>query len=77
MMEGRIETLESRREKITLKFAEKTSKNPRFESWFRRKDYSNVNPELRREQTFEESFARTERLRKSPVFYMRRVLNAR
>ena len=60
-----------------LNFAEKALKNPRFQGWFKKRDYSAVNPELRREQEFEECFARTERLKKSPVFFMRRALNAR
>ena len=70
---GKIETLKSRRNKLTLNFAKKCEKNPRFKPWFAEKDYSNLN--LREERRFEELFARTERLKNSPLFYMRRALN--
>ena len=70
---GRIETLEERTKKLTLNFAKKCLKNPRFKTWFVEKNYSNLN--LREERRFEELFARTERLKNSPLFYMRRALN--
>ena len=72
---GKIETLFKRREKLTLSFAEKSAKNPRFEHWFKEKNYNGLN--LRRGLNLEENYARTERLKKSPVYYMRRALNAR
>ena len=70
---GRIETLRSRRDRLTLNFAKKTSNDPRFNHWFPRKEYGELN--LRREAEFEEIFARTERLRKSPLYHMRKALN--
>ena len=70
---GKMETLDSRRENLTKKFALKTSKNKRFGSWFREKDYGTLN--LRSKKKFEEDYARTERMRKSPVYYMQRILN--
>ena len=72
--EGRIETLSSRRETLTVNFAEKTSKNERFKHWFPlRTNESEVN--LRRQNKYEECYARTERMKNSPLFYMRRALN--
>ena len=68
---NKIETLESRRERLTLSFAKKCEKSDRVGNWFKKKPQTN----LRRSLTFEESFARTERLKKSPLFYMRRALN--
>ena len=70
---NKIETLASRREKLTLNFAEKTQKNPRFAHWFPLRTHEG--PELRRNLKVEETYARTERLRRSPVHYMRRALN--
>ena len=70
---GRIESLDSRREKLTLNFAKKAAQDPRFEHWFPVKDYGSL--QLRRERKYEEYYARTERLMKSPLFYMRRALN--
>ena len=72
VVDGTIETLECRREKLTVNFAKKCTRNERFSSWFERKNPA-VN--LRNSLTYEESFARTERLRKSPLYYMRRALN--
>ena len=71
---GKMVTLEERREMLTSKFEHKTSKNPRFADWFTKKDYENV--DLRSKNKFVQPFARTERLRKSPVHYMTRLLNA-
>ena len=71
--EGRIESLEERRKRMVINFARKTASNPRFEKWFPKREYNGV--ELRREQIYEEKFARTERLKKSPVYNMRRELN--
>ena len=66
-------TLESRRENLTRNFAIKTSKNERFTHWFRERDYGGV--DLRVKKRFHEDFARKERLKKSPVYYMQRLLN--
>ena len=72
---GKIELLETRRERLTLNFARKCTLNERFDDWFVEKN-ANVNYNLRSEKKYEESFARTERMRKSPLFYMRRALNS-
>ena len=68
-----MESLDNRRENLTKKFAEKTSKNERFGEWFKEKDYGER--DLRNKKRYTENFARTERLKKSPVYYMRRLLN--
>ena len=65
--------LSDRREEILKKFALKTAKNPLFEHWFPRHLPSKYN--LRKEKQYEEELARTERLRNSPLFVMRRLLN--
>ena len=70
----RVETLESRRQKLTLNFAIKAQNSARFAHWFTRKNYDGLN--LRKEKKYEEFNARTERLKNSPLFYMRRALNA-
>ena len=72
---GRVESLEKRREKLILNFAHKCVKNPRFVSWFPERNYDGMNVELRARQKYEEKYARTERLKKSPIFHMRRALN--
>ena len=68
---GTITTLEKRREALTLNFAKKCIKDNRFQHWFKEKPRNN----LRSNKIYEEQFAKTERLRKSPLFYMRRALN--
>ena len=72
---GRMITLEKRREELAEKFAKKTCKNPRFSHWFQEKDYSRINIRHGNRKKYEERFARTERLRNSPVYYMTRLLN--
>ena len=72
--QGRIVRLSERRHSLILNFAKKSEANPRFTNWFPKKSYEDLN--LRRTKTFEEVYARTERLKNSPLFYMRRALNA-
>ena len=68
---GTIETLSSRREKLTVNFAKKCTSNPRFKHWFEEREENC----LRNNVKYVETFAKTERLRKSPLHYMRRALN--
>ena len=71
---GAIESLEARRECLTVNFAKKASASARFAAeWFPEKEYGDIG--LREERKYKEFFARTERLMKSPLFYMRRALN--
>ena len=68
-----LETLEKRRIGLVDSFAKKTSKNPRYSAWFPRVAPTDHN--IRERLTYQEEFARTERYKNSPVFYMRRRLN--
>ena len=70
---GRMESLKSRREKLTLSFAKKASSSDRFGAWFKKREYGEVN--IRDKKLYEEQYARTDRLKNSPLFYMRRQLN--
>ena len=71
---GRIETLYSRREKLTLSFAKKAVNDCRFKHWFPLKEEALY--DLRDNKKYKETFARTDRLRNSPIHYMRRLLNS-
>ena len=69
-----IETLWSRRERLVDKFLDKTRQNERFSpTWFPQKSFYHM--DLRHELIYEEKFAKTERLYKSPKYFMRRRLN--
>ena len=70
--ESGLKTLETRRNNALIKFAQKASKNPQFEHWFplNRNRSSNRNSKI-----YEEKLARTDRLYRSPLFTMRRLLN--
>ena len=71
---GMIELLESRRDRLVEKFIRKTVSNEEFrEKWFPPNEQNDYN--LRRKETFKEYPTRTERLRKSPMFHFRRILN--
>ena len=66
-----IETLENRRQKALRKFANKAANNPQFMHWFP----LNKNRTGRHRKVYEELFARSDRLYRSPLFTMRRLLN--
>ena len=68
-----IKTLYERRNDAFDKFCLKTEKNPSFSHWLPRVEFTHY--DLRRGRIFEEEFARTEKLYKSPLFTMRRRLN--
>ena len=70
---GDLETLESRRESLCLSFAKKASLNPLFKDWFPRKNDSGH--DTRRPEKYIISKARTERMKRNPVNYMRAILN--
>ena len=67
-----LETLERRRFDICKRFAEKCAANPRFQPWFPVRERTRS---LRNQERFEVGFARHERLRNSPIHFMRRILN--
>ena len=68
-----LELLSERRYKLCLSFAQKCSENPHNNHWFP------LNPEceydLRTHKKYKEEFAATERLRRNPIFSLRRLLN--
>ena len=68
-----IEKLEDRREAACIKFAEK-ARAGKFEHWFPKR---NVSRTLRGGRVYLEENARCDRLKNSPLFYMRRRLNVR
>ena len=71
--ENSISSLKERREDIFKRFAVKASKDSRFSHWFP----LNYAPayDVRTREKYREKCVRTERLRKSPVMTMLRVLN--
>ena len=69
-----IESLEDRREEICLNFAKKCVKNNKLKSMFPLND-KNHPMELRENETYKVQFAHNERLKKSSIIYMQRLLN--
>ena len=69
-----LPTLRARRIDLCDKFARKTAANPRFEHWFPR---SRPKRATRHTEEYKEEYARCDRLKNSPVFYMRRRLNGK
>ena len=72
--EANIEPLRDRRIVLTDKFARKAAADPKFCHWFPRK--VNVRS-TRNQEEYEEKFAKCDRLRNSPIYYMRRRLNGK
>ena len=68
-----ITSLKERRENAFIKFTTTIASNKRYSSWFPMNEDRGLN--LRRENTYKETFARTERFYNSPLFNMRRTLN--
>ena len=68
-----IASLKTRRENAFIKFTTTISNNKRYSDWFPLNEDRGLN--LRREKTYKEIYARTERLYNSPLFNMRRTLN--
>ena len=71
-----LPTLRERRIELTDKFARKCLKNPRFARWFPSRDIAR-STRTSNQCPFLETTARCERLRNSPVHYMRRRLNGK
>ena len=69
-----IQTLRSRRIDLCDKFAHKAASNPRFASWFPAHKPARAS---RQSVAYKEEFARCDRLKNSPLFYMRRRLNGK
>ena len=69
-----LERLSARRQRFFDKFMKKAAENPRIrDRWFPLRTF--IHPNLRRELIYEEKFAKTERLYKSPLYAGRRRLN--
>ena len=68
-----LETLRERRIRLTDNFAKKCLESDRFKHWFPK----NENRRGRHAEEFKEFFAKCDRLKNSPLFYMRRRLNGK
>ena len=71
---AQISTLRERRVAHCDKFAAKCLLNPRFSGWFPKKQAARP---TRSGETYQEFYARCDRLKNSPLFYMRRRLNGK
>ena len=69
-----VETLRQRRIDLTDKFARKAAASTRFSKWFPRNEGGRA---VRNRDEYKEFFAKTDRLKNSPLFYMRRRLNGK
>ena len=72
-----ITTLRARREEITEKFAKKLAANPLFAHWFPLKRARSSRRSTVVQETYLEEKARCDRLKNSPLFYYRRILNGK
>ena len=70
-----LDSLEERRELLCLEFAKKCLKNDKMKSLFP-KNAKNHEMLTRFKEKYEVNYANTERLRKSPIIFMQRLLNA-
>ena len=69
-----LEPLATRRSEMLKNFTLKTSKNPRFsDGWFPKKPQRHYN--TRTNRPYLEVLAKTERMKKNPITYMRKLLN--
>ena len=74
LREMNITSLKERREELVRRFASKAARNPRFcEKWFPK--HYDTGHNTRRPKRYREFLPRTNRLAKSPLFVMRRMLN--
>ena len=68
-----LSSLGDRRREACENFAKKILDNPRFSHWFPENPDAAYN--LRHQERFRVDFAHHERLRRAPIYYMRRLLN--
>lgn len=72
---GKIERLETRRENLFRRFAEKCVKNPRYkDDWF--PENFSVEYNMRKREKYFIPNRKTETFRKSPIIAMRTYLNS-
>ena len=69
-----VETLRERRVKHCDSFAAKCVANPRFSIWFPRNPERNTRTS---QEIYQEKFARCDRLKNSPLYFLRRRLNGK
>ena len=69
----KIPSLKEQRQELVTSFAQKSSKNPRFSSWFKKRVETPYN--TRRRLEYEPTPLVTERDRKNPLTYMKDLLN--
>ena len=74
--EARITTLRERREELVSKFAHKCANDPAFDHWFPKRETTR-NTRNKNTETYLEEKARCDRLKNSPIFYFRRILNGK
>ena len=72
-----LPTLRQRRIDICDRFAEKAKDSPRFSRWFPKKTVGRPPRKGVVRDIYIEKYARCDRLKNSPVFYMRRRLNGK
>ena len=65
-----ISTLSDRRKELCIRFALKTSNNPKFKNWF-----GPVKKVIRTSKKYYEPQARTSAYLKSPILYLTTLLN--
>ena len=68
-----LETLETRRNRLCLKFGKKAEKNGKFKKWFKPKPSTSTRQE---DTKYWKTLARTGRLKKSPIPHITDLLNA-
>ena len=74
LVKSGLSTLEERRASLMEKFARKLEANKRYEDWIpKHSDYSYP---IRRKLIYQEERARTEKMRNSPLFAIRKILNS-
>ena len=68
--------MRERREELVLKFALKCANDPAFDHWFPRRITSR-NTRNKNSELYLEEKARCERLKNSPIYYFRQILNGK
>ena len=69
-----LEPLEHRREYLCLRFAQKCTKNDQTKKMFPLNEKLH-NMNIRRKEKFTVQYAKTERLKKSAIIYMQKIVN--
>ena len=69
-----LETVQSRRENLCLKFAQKCLKNPKMSQLFPPNNKQHI-MKTRESEHFKVNHANTNRLQQSPILYMQNLLN--